>query len=145
MTTINPYLNYNGTAEEAFNLYKSVFGGEFGVVARMKDTPPQPWMENLSESDQNKIMHISLTLPNGSVLMASDVLESSGFTVEPGNLYNLSITAESEEEADSIFKALSEGGTVRMAMEKTFWGAYFGMCTDRYGIQWMINYDYPRE
>lgn len=145
MTAINPYLNFNGTSEEAFNFYKSVLGGEFITVARMKDTPPMPGMENLSDSDKEKIMHISLALPNGTTLMASDTLESMGHSLNQGNNYNLSISAESEEEATTLFNGLSQGGTVTMPLEKTFWGAYFGMCNDRFGIQWMINYDYPRE
>jgi PhnB protein len=145
MKAINPYLNFNGTTEEAFNFYKSVFGGTFATIARMKDVPPMPEMENLSESDQEKIMHISLVLPNGTVLMASDILESMEDTFKEGSNFNLSINTENENEATTIFNGLSEGGTITMPLDKTFWGAYFGMCRDRFGIHWMVNYDYNQQ
>lgn len=139
MTTINSYLNFGGTTEEAFDFYRSVFGGEFSSLQRFKDTPG---CENVPPSDGEKIMHIALPIGNGSVLMATDALESMGQTLTAGDNFSLSISADSEEDADRLFNALSEGGQVTMPLEKAFWGAYFGMLKDRFGIQWMINYDY---
>ncbi len=142
MVTINPYLNFLGNTEEAFNFYKSVFGGEFATLQRFKDVPGT---ENIPEADKNKIMHVSLPLGNNCVLMATDALESAGHKIEIGNNINLSINVESEAEADRVFNGLSAGGKVEMPMEKTFWGAYFGMFEDKFGIKWMINYDYNQK
>ena len=141
MKTIYPYLNFNGTAEEAFNLYKSVFGGEFSGVYRFSEMPDAG---ELTESDGNKIMHISLPLNNGNALMGSDLLESMGQQVTPGNNAYLFISADSKEEADLLFNGLSEGGTIEMPMQDVFWGAYYGSFADRFGIQWMISYEYPQ-
>ena len=138
MTTINPYLNFNGNTEEAFNFYKSVFGGEFSMIQRFKDTPEA---ERTPAGDQNKIMHIALPVGKGMMLMATDALESHGHVVKQGTNFHLSVSTESEEETRKIFNALSAGGKVTVALEKMFWGAYFGMCTDKFGIQWMVNYD----
>jgi PhnB protein len=140
MKTVNPYLNFPGTAEEAFNFYKSVFGGEFTTLQRFKDTPEG---SRASASDANKIMHISLPLGKGNTLMATDAVESMGHSVTPGNNFHLTIDAESEAEANKLFSGLSAGGKVTMPMAKTFWGAYFGMATDKFGVQWMINYTLP--
>lgn len=139
MAAINPYLNFNGNTEEAFNFYKSVFGGEFAGLMRFKDTPEAA---KLSAPEQDKIMHIALPIGNGNILMATDALESMGQTLTVGNNFHLTISPESEEEADRLFQALSAGGQVRMPMQKTFWGDYFGMLTDKFGIQWMVSYDY---
>ncbi len=137
MPTINPYLNFNGNAEEAFNFYKSVFGGEFTTVQRFKDTPEA---DKVPEGLQDKIMHISLPLGNGNVLMASDALESMGFHLTIGNNFYLSLDGESEEETTKLFNGLSEGGKVEMPLGKTFWGAFFGMFTDKFGIRWMVSF-----
>jgi PhnB protein len=142
MVTINPYLNFLGNTEEAFNFYKSVFGGEFETLQRFKDVPGT---ENIPEGDKNKIMHVALPLGNGCILMATDALESAGHKVTVGNNINLSINVESEVEADKIFNGLSAGGKVEMPLEKTFWGAYFGMFEDKFGIKWMVNYDYNKK
>jgi PhnB protein len=139
MATINPYLNFNGNTEEAFSFYKSVFGGEFIVLQRFKDTPEK---ERLSPADQEKIMHVSLAIGKGIVLMGNDVLESMGQKVMLGNNLYLSVNAETKEEANKLFNGLSEGGKIEMPLQDTFWGAYFGMFTDRFGIKWMVNYDY---
>ncbi|MEX2573899.1 MAG: VOC family protein [Balneolaceae bacterium] len=139
MATLNPYLNFNGNTEEAFNFYKSVFGGEFLMLQRFKDTPEA---DNVPENDQDKIMHISLPLGQGNILMATDVLESAGHDTVSGNNISLALQADSEEEAEKLFNALSEGGKIEMPLDKTFWNAYFGMCTDKFGVQWMVNYDY---
>jgi len=139
MAIVNPYLNFNGNTEEAFTFYKSVFGGEFITVQRFKDTPEA---DKIAEADRDKIMHIALPIGDGTILMATDALESMGHPLTVGNNFYMSVSAESEKEADKLFKALSAGGRVTIPLEKAFWGAYFGMFTDKFGIQWMINYDY---
>ena len=142
MATINPYLNFPGNTEEAFNFYKSVFGGEFTVLQRFKETPEAG---NVPASEQDKIMHIALPIGKGNMLMATDALESMGQTLTTGNNFSIAIQVESEEEADKLFNGLSAGGQVTMPLEKAFWGAYFGMCTDKFGVQWMVNYDYNQQ
>lgn len=142
MATINPYLTFNGNAEEAFNFYRSVFGGEL-TVQRFKDTPEGGKMPI---DDQEKIMHVSLPIGQGNVLMASDA--GCGDSMEKatiGTNFSISINAESKEEADKLFKALSDGGQLTMPMEDTFWGAYFGMLKDKFGIQWMVDYEYNQQ
>jgi PhnB protein len=137
MVTINTYINYNGNAEEAFTFYKSVFGGEFAMVQRFKDTPES---DKLSAEDREKIMHIALPIGN-DVLMATDAVESMGHKLEEGNNFHLTISPDSKEEAARLFNGLSAGGTVTMPLQDTFWGAYFGMLKDKFGIQRMVNYD----
>ncbi|MGV3504777.1 MAG: VOC family protein [Adhaeribacter sp.] len=141
MASLNPYLNFNGNTEEAFNFYKSVFGGEFLTLQRFKDTPGG---DQVAEADRDKIMHVALPIGQ-NILMATDALESMGQHLKAGNNYSLSLDAASEAEANQLFQALSAGGKVDMPLEKTFWGAYFGMLTDRFGIQWMVNYDYNQK
>lgn len=138
MPTINPYLNFPGNTEEAFNFYKSVFGGEFAAIQRFKDTPEAG---KVSSADADKIMHISLPIGKGNILMATDALESMGQKLTIGNNFYLSLSADSEEEADKLFNALSQGGKVELPMQKMFWGSYFGMLWDKFGIKWMVNYD----
>lgn len=138
MATLNPYLNFNGKAEEAFRFYQSAFGGEFTTLMRFKDTGESG---KLSEADQNKIMHIALPIGNGSFLMASDVPESMGIKVNQGNNFAISISADTKSEADHLFTKLSKDGTVEMPMQETFWGSYFGMFTDKFGIKWMVGFD----
>jgi PhnB protein len=137
MATLNPYLNFMGTTEQAFLFYKSVFGGEFLGLQRFKDTPEA---DRLPAADQEKIMHVALPIGNGNMLMGTDTLESMGHQLTQGNNFYLSISADSIAEADRLFEGLSAGGTVSMPMEKAFWGDYFGMCTDPFGVQWMISY-----
>ncbi|MBS1764941.1 MAG: VOC family protein [Bacteroidetes bacterium] len=139
MASINPYIHFNGNAEEAFNFYKSVFGGEFQTVARFKDLsiPGQP----ISESEANKIMHISLPIGKSSMLMASDTPEFMGRHNERENRSKISISAESKEEADKLFHGLSAGGEIEMPIEESPWGSYFGMFRDKYGIEWMVDFD----
>jgi PhnB protein len=139
MATINPYLNFLGNTEKAMNFYKSVFGGEFKIFQRYRDIPGG---EKMSDEDQEKIMHISLPLSKSNVLMATDALESMGQPLNMGNNFYLSVSTENEKEADRIFAALTEGGQVKLAMNKAFWGAYFGMLTDKFGVQWMVSYDF---
>jgi len=142
MATLNPYLNFMGNTEEAFNFYKSVFGGEFTVLQRMKDTPDA---DKLPANEREKIMHVALPIGKGNTLMGTDMLESMGHKMEKGNNISLSLSTESEAETEKLFKALSAGGVVGMPLEKMFWGAYFGMCTDKFGIQWMVNYDFSKK
>jgi PhnB protein len=137
MPALNPYLNFNGNTEEAFNFYKSVFGGEFAVVSRFKDIPKE---YKGADHEDNKIMHISLPIGGGNILMGSDVPEAMGKVVTGTNV-QISITPSSKEEADKIFNGLSAGGNVVMPMADAFWGAYFGMVVDKFGIHWMVNYD----
>lgn len=140
MASINTYLNFNGTTEVAFNFYRSVFGGAFSNLTRFKE---MPGAEQMAPADQEKIMHVSLPIGQGSVLMATDALESMGHTVTNGNSYTIAITPDSMEEANSLFNGLAAGGEVRAPFEKAVWGAYFGMLVDQFGIQWMVNYTEP--
>lgn len=142
MATINPYLNFPGNTEDAFNFYKSVFGGEFLAVMRFKDLPN---CGPVAENEKDKIMHIALPIGKSNVLMATDALESMGQKLSNGNNYSIAISPETEEEAQQLFKGLSAGGQVMMPLEKAAWGDLFGMLTDKYGIQWMVNYRYPEE
>src|SRR5215212_2277416 len=125
MATINPYLNFNGNTENAFNFYKSVFGGEFATVMRFGGSPGCDQMP-IAEGDKDKIMHIALPIGNENVLMATDALESMGQKLTEGNNFSLSYSADSREETERIFNGLAEGGKVEMALNDTFWGAYFG-------------------
>ncbi|SDD24754.1 VOC family protein [Niabella drilacis] len=137
MAKLNPYLNFDGKAEEAFNFYRSVFGGEFlGGVMRMSDAPGT---ENLPEDEKKRVMHIALPIGE-DVLMASDIVPSMGHKLNVGNNNYISVFPESREEADRLFGALSAGGTVEMPMADQFWGDYFGSFVDQFGIHWMINY-----
>ncbi len=137
MKAVNPYLNFLGNTEEAFNFYKSVFGGDFIMIQRMSDTPDA---SRLPDNEKNKIMHISLPLGKDNVLMGTDALESMGHKLTMGNNFHISIHTDSEEETNRLFAALSKGGKVMVEPAKMFWGDYFGMCTDKFGVQWMLNY-----
>jgi PhnB protein len=138
MTKFNPYLNFAGNTEEAFNFYKSAFGGEFTSVVRFKDMP----MEGVSipKEDENKIMHIGLPIGKDQMLMASDTLESFGQKLNQGNNVYISIHPDNKKEANRLFTALSVGGKVEMPMADQPWGDYYGSCMDKFGVQWMINY-----
>ena len=138
MALINPHINFNGNAEEAFNFYKSVFGGEFSLIIRFKDmsTPENP----IAESEANKIMHIALPIGK-NVLMANDVPEMFGRVNENENRSKISIHAESREEADKLFNGLSVGGNIEFPIADSPWGSYFGMFRDKYGIEWMVDFD----
>ena len=142
MAAINPYLLFNGNCEEVFLFYKSVFGGEFSYVGKYSEIPADAaGGEAISEEDKNRIMHISLPIGKDSVLMGGDSNSASG-PVSFGSNFSISINTESKQEADKLFDGLSAGGNPFMPMSQTFWGAYFGMFTDKYGIQWLINYEY---
>jgi PhnB protein len=138
MATINPHINFNGNAEEAFNFYKSVFGGEFSKIVRFKDLASTEFP--VSEHEANKIMHIALPIGN-SILMANDVPEIMGKTNENENRSKISITAESREEADKLFHGLSVGGQIEIPVSDSAGASYFGMFRDRYGIEWMVEFD----
>jgi PhnB protein len=137
MAQINPHMNFNGNAEEAFNFYKSVFGGEFAKVMRFKDLASDEFP--VAEQEANKIMHIALPIGK-SVLMANDVPESMGRTNENENRSKIVISAESKEEADKLFNGLSAGGQIEMPIADSPWGSYFGMFRDKYGIEWMVDF-----
>ena len=138
MTTINPYINFNGNAEEAFNFYKSVFGGEFTSLVRFKDLESSEFP--VANNDADKIMRI--TLPIGvNTLIANDVPESLGPVSEQENRSKISVSALSREEADDIFNELSVGGSVEMPMSESPWGTYFAMFRDKYGIEWTVEFD----
>ena len=138
MLTINPYINFNGNAEEAFTFYKSVFGGEFGKIIRFKDIPGLG--EHVSANDAKKIMRITLSICD-NMLIANDVPESMGHVNENENRSKIAVTADSREEAEKIFNGLSAGGTVEMPMGDSPWGSYFAMFRDKYGIEWTIEFD----
>ncbi|MBK8885244.1 MAG: VOC family protein [Saprospiraceae bacterium] len=140
MTTVNVYLNFDGQCEEAFEFYKSVFGGEFSYIGRFNEMP-QDENNKLSEADGNKIMHVSLPISAETNLFGSDTVGAWSPKLVQGNNYSISINASSKEEADRLFNGLSAGGQVTMPLENTFWGAYFGMFVDKYGINWMVNFD----
>ena len=139
MALINPYIHFNGNAEEAFTFYKSAFGGAFAKLMRYKDlaSPEHP----IAENDANKVMHIALPIGKSNVLMGSDTLEVMGQVTENDNRNTISISAESREEADRLFNGLSAGGKIEMPIADSPWGSYFGMFADKYGIQWMVDFD----
>lgn len=142
MPQVNPYLTFKGNCEEAFIFYRSVFGGDFPYIGRFKDMPSE---KPLPPEAGELIMHVSLPISKETTLMGSDSSEAFGQVTNIGNNISLSINTESEEEATRLFNGLSEGGTVTMPLNKTFWGAFFGMCTDKFGIHWMVNYDYNQK
>jgi len=138
MTKVNAYITFNGNCEEAFNFYKSVFGGEFQYIGRYKDIPQSDKQNFRSDSDQ-KIMHISLPISKETILMGCDNADVSGEETIIGNNISLSIDIADRDEADRIFAELSVGAEIKMPLSETFWGAYFGTLTDRFGINWSIN------
>lgn len=140
MATLSTHVAYNGNCEEAFNFYKSIFGGEFDMIQRNSDIPegvPSP----VSEAEKDKILHISLPIGNGSSIMGCDMPAAFGEAMRT-NSFNISINTDSEADTERIYNGLLEGGKVNMPLDKTFWGAYFGMVVDKYGVQWMISYNY---
>lgn len=140
MARVSTYLNFPGTTEEAFNFYKSVFGGEFtNGIQRFSEVPPQKDAPPIAEADKNLVMHIELPILGGHVLMGTDAPQSMGFTVTPGNNIYINLEPDTRTETDRLFRALSAGGKVEMHLQEMFWGGYFGSCTDKYGVQWMFN------
>jgi PhnB protein len=139
MATTNTYLNFNRNCEEAFNFYKSVFGGEFGYIGRFGEMPESEEYK-VPETDKNKIMHVSLPIGK-SVLMGSDTGGEWAPSFKLGNNFSISISADSKAEADKLFNALAESGNITMPLANTFWGDYFGMLTDKFGVNWMMSFN----
>ncbi|MBP6993693.1 VOC family protein [Candidatus Woesebacteria bacterium] len=140
MARTNTYLNFANQTEEAFNFYKSVFGGDFvGNISRFGEVPPQEGQPQTSDADKNLVMHIELVILGGHHLMGTDAPESMGFKVNVGNNVHISLEPDTKEDATKLFTALSAGGKVTMPLQDMFWGAFYGSCTDKYGVQWMIN------
>ena len=140
MATVNVYLNFNGNCEEAFNFYKSAFGREFQYIGRFKDMPPQEGMP-LPKEMENRVMHVSLPISKETTLMGSDTGGEWASSFQQGNNFSISINAGSKEEADNLFNNLSAEGKVTMPLNNTFWGDYFGMFADKFGINWMVSYN----
>lgn len=139
MSKVAIYLNFQGNTEEAFTMYKSIFGTEFSApIMRIKDLPPNPKAPNFSDSDLNCVMHVALPIIGGTELMGTDMLESMGHKVVIGNNTTISLQLDSREEADKLYNALSEGGSDKANMREEFWG-YWGCCLDKFGIRWMFN------
>jgi PhnB protein len=139
MAHVSIYLNFMGNAEEAFNFYKKVFKTEFSApIIKMKDMPAQQGMPELSEADKNKVMHVALPILGGTEIMATDMLESMGQKLITGNNITLSLNPDTKEEADRLYKELSQGGADSVAPHDEFWG-YWGTCKDKFGIRWMFN------
>jgi PhnB protein len=140
MARTSVYLNFPRTTESAFLFYRSIFGGEFiGPISRYSDMPAQEGMPKIADADKNLIIHVELALLGGLVLMGSDASPSMGFNVNFGNNAHINLEPDTRGEADRLFKALSEGGKIGMPLQDMFWGAYFGSCTDKFGVQWMVN------
>lgn len=140
MSKVSTYLNFPRNTEEAFNFYKSVFGGEFiGNIARFGDIPPSEGMPPLADGDKNLVMHVALPILGGHVIMGTDAPESMGFKVSFGNSVYINLEPDTREETKRLFNALSAGGKVEMELQDMFWGDYFGSCKDKYGVQWMFN------
>jgi len=137
MISINPYLNFMGNTADAMNFYKSVFGADFSAFHLFNSSPG---FEKMPKHEQTMVMHASLPMGPHNTLMATDMLESMGMTLTAGNNFYITINTESEAETERYFNALAEGGQIIMPLNQTFWGAYCGMCQDKFGIQWMVNY-----
>ena len=140
MTTVNVYLNFSGNCEEAFTFYKNVFGKEFSYIGRYKDMPVQEGMPPLPTEMGDLIMHVGLPISTETALLGSDAGGEWAPNLVAGNNFAVSITCESQDEADRLFNGLSENGKVSMPMAETFWGDYFGMFTDKFGINWMVSF-----
>ncbi|PWJ58259.1 PhnB protein [Dyadobacter jejuensis] len=141
MAKVNVYLTFQGNCELAFNFYQSALGGEFKDLSRFGEMPPEEGMPELSNEMKNRLMHVSLPISTETVLMGSDTVPGFGPDVTMGDNFSISLNVDSKEEADSLFAKLSEGGTITMPLDETFWGSYFGMLKDQFGINWMVNHD----
>lgn len=141
MANVSTYLNFADNTEEVFEFYKSVFGTEFTApISRFGDIPPQDGVPPLTDAQKNLVMHVELPITGGHRLRGTDAPTFMGFTVNKGNNTHICIDTDSKAEADHLFAALSEGGVVTMPLQDMFWGAYYGSCTDKYGVQWMFNF-----
>ena len=141
MTTINIYLTFLGNCKEAFEHYRSIFGGEFATMSTFAEMPPQEGMPPIPDEMKDHIMHVSLPISKETTLMGSDTGGDWAPDFKVGNNFSVSVSTDTKEESDRIFQALSEGGKVTMPMADTFWNSYFGMLTDKYGINWMVGCD----
>jgi PhnB protein len=141
MSRVATYLNFSRNTEEAFNFYRSIFGGEFsrGGIARFKDIPPSDSAPPVPEADKNLVMHIELPILGGHLLMGTDAPESMGFTLNKGNNVHINLEPDTKAETKKLFDALSAGGKITMELQDMFWGSYYGSCTDKFGVQWMFN------
>lgn len=140
MTTINVYLTFDGNCKEAFDFYRSVFGGEFPYVGTFGEMPPQEGMPPIPDDMKDRIMHISLAISEDTVLMGSDTGGEWGANFKQGNNFSMSLTTDDKDDANRIFNELSNGGEITMPMQDTFWGDYFGTIVDKFGINWMISF-----
>jgi len=145
MAKVNLYLLFNGNCEEAFSLYKSVFGGEFPSVIRYGDIPSHPGMIPLSEEEKNKIENVTLPISKETFLMGADVIGDMAKATAFGNNFSIYIEADNKDEAERVFNGLSVEGHITMPLSKAHWGDYFGMCTDKFGINWLVNCTANRE
>ena len=140
MARVSTYLNFPRSTEQAFNFYRSVFGGEFSApISRFSEIPPAPGQPEISEADKNLVMYIELVILGGHALMGTDAPESMGFSVKPGNNIYINLEPDTRAETDRLFAALSVDGKVEMPLQEMFWGSYYGSLTDQFGVQWMFN------
>jgi PhnB protein len=140
MAQVNTYLNFRRETEEAFNFYRSIFGGDFtGGIMRFSDIPSSAFLPSISEEDRNLIMHISLPILGNHVLMGTDAPETMGFWINFGNNIYINLQADTREETKRLFTALSDGGKVEMELQDMFWGEYYGTCVDKFGVRWMFS------
>ena len=145
MTTVNVYLTFDGNCKAAFEHYKSIFGGEFSSISTFGEMPPQEGMPPIPEEHKNRIMHVSLPISNETILMGSDTGGAWATGFKAGNNFSMSINTNDKLEANRLFQALSEGGKITMPMDDTFWGSYFGMLVDKFGISWMVSFDLQQQ
>ena len=138
--SLNVYLHFNGNCREVFEFYRSVFGGDFALCSTLRDMPDQT---GIAEEEKDNVLHVSYDI-GGTTLMGSDVPSSFGPPVEQGNNFSISYQTESRKQTEELFNKISEGGKVTMPLADMFWGDYFGSCTDKYGINWMLNYEDPQ-
>jgi len=140
MAQVSTYLNFSNKTEEAFNFYKTVFGGDFmGNITRFGDIPPSPDVPPIPEADKNLVMHVALPILGGHLLMGSDAPESMNFRISMGNNVYIMLSPDTRTETRRLFNALSEGGKIEMELQDMFWGDYYGSCSDQFGVQWMFN------
>jgi PhnB protein len=145
MARVSTYLNFARSTEDAFNFYRSVFGGDFaGPIHRFSEVPPQPGQPQMPAEDSNLVMHVGLPILGGHMLMGTDAPESMGFTVTPGNNSYINLEPDSREEADRLFNALAVNGKVESPMMDMWWGDYFGSLVDQFGVMWMVNHSTNR-
>lgn len=141
MTTLNISLTFNGNCEEAFNFYRSVFGGDFQFIGKYGEMPPQDGIPIIRDSQKNKIMHVTLPISKETMLMGNDSLDTSWLPTGTNSNFTLSVKTDSKQQADVLFNKLSRGGQITLPMRETFWGSYYGMLTDKFGINWKMNVD----